>query len=67
MKVPGTAKGGVVVLEQPMPVPEGTRVVVEMPEPKAEPKRRRPGSAVGILTVVQDDDEHLQDSAEYMP
>jgi antitoxin (DNA-binding transcriptional repressor) of toxin-antitoxin stability system len=37
----------------------------------AEPPRRRsprtPGSAVGKLTIVQDDDEHLEDFKEYMP
>lgn len=66
MKVPGTVKGGVVVLEQPVRVPEGTRVMVEMPEPQPQHKRRSPGSAVGILTEVRDDDEHLRDFAEYM-
>lgn len=66
MRIPGTVKGGVVVLEQPAPVPEGTRVMVEMPEPPSKRKRRGPGSAVGILTVIQDGDEHLKDFAEYM-
>ncbi|ASC71836.1 hypothetical protein XM38_027900 [Halomicronema hongdechloris C2206] len=28
---------------------------------------RQPGSAVGTLTIVADDDEHLQDFANYMP
>ena len=66
MKIPGTVKGGVVVLEQPALVPEGTRVMVETPDQEVKRKRRSPGSAVGILTVVQDDDEHLKDFAEYM-
>jgi antitoxin (DNA-binding transcriptional repressor) of toxin-antitoxin stability system len=28
---------------------------------------RRPGSAVGQLAVVAEDEEHLQDFTEYMP
>ena len=28
---------------------------------------RQPGSAKGILTILVDDDEHLNDFAEYMP
>lgn len=30
-------------------------------------KPRVPGSAIGQLTVVSDDDDHLKDFAEYMP
>lgn len=28
---------------------------------------RQPGSAVGTLTILSDDDEHLQDFKDYMP
>lgn len=28
---------------------------------------RQPGSAIGTLTVLREDDEHLQDFAQYMP
>lgn len=28
---------------------------------------RQPGSAVGTLTILSDDDEHLQDFRDYMP
>jgi antitoxin (DNA-binding transcriptional repressor) of toxin-antitoxin stability system len=28
---------------------------------------RQPGSAVGKLTILSDDDEHLEDFREYMP
>ena len=35
---------------------------------EAKPKRRRrvPGSAKGMLTILVEDDEHLKDFAEYM-
>jgi antitoxin (DNA-binding transcriptional repressor) of toxin-antitoxin stability system len=40
------------------------RIVAEPPRPR-EP--RRPGSAVGMLTIVADDEEHLEDFKDYMP
>ena len=36
-------------------------------EPAATKKARRPGSAIGKLTIVEDDDSHLEDFKEYMP
>ena len=36
-------------------------------EPNNARAPRRPGSAVGKLTVVEDDDAHLDDFKEYMP
>jgi antitoxin (DNA-binding transcriptional repressor) of toxin-antitoxin stability system len=48
-------------------ITDGTRPVARLsavPSPPPEP--RKPGSAVGLLTVVSDDDEHLKDFAEYM-
>lgn len=36
--------------------------------PKAKPAfRPPPGLGKGFITIVADDDEHLQDFAEYMP
>jgi antitoxin (DNA-binding transcriptional repressor) of toxin-antitoxin stability system len=35
-------------------------------EGKPTRKPRTPGSAKGMLTVLAEDDEHLQDFAEYM-
>jgi antitoxin (DNA-binding transcriptional repressor) of toxin-antitoxin stability system len=29
-------------------------------------RSRQPGSAIGTLTILADDDEHLQDFADYM-
>jgi antitoxin (DNA-binding transcriptional repressor) of toxin-antitoxin stability system len=39
------------------------RLLVERP-PVREP--RQPGNCKGMVTVVSDDEEHLQDFAEYM-
>jgi hypothetical protein len=43
------------------------RLIVPLSE-QAEPpqKRRQPGSAKGILKVLSEDDEHLDDFREYM-
>ncbi|HKD38141.1 MAG TPA: DUF2281 domain-containing protein [Pirellulales bacterium] len=35
-------------------------------EPTATPKPREPGNCKGMLLILSDDDEHLQDFAEYM-
>jgi antitoxin (DNA-binding transcriptional repressor) of toxin-antitoxin stability system len=35
-------------------------------QPKAVRQPRRPGSAKGILTIVSEDEEHLEDFKEYM-
>ena len=40
------------------------RLLVEE-TPKRKP--RKAGSAKGMLTIIQDDDEHLKDFEEYMP
>jgi hypothetical protein len=32
-----------------------------------EKPRRQPGSAIGEVTILQDDDGHLDDFKEYMP
>ncbi|MEZ6125541.1 MAG: hypothetical protein R3C49_20530 [Planctomycetaceae bacterium] len=37
------------------------------PEVRHFRKRRQPGSALGRLTVLSDDDDHLVDFADYMP
>lgn len=40
------------------------RLLVEE-SPQRQP--RKAGGAKGVLTIVQEDDEHLEDFAEYMP
>ncbi len=51
----------VVITRNEKPV---ARLLVEE-SPKRKP--RKAGSAKGILTIIQDDDEHLKDFEEYMP
>lgn len=45
------------------------RLVVLFPEQegKTVSKGRQPGSAKGILRILSEDDEHLDDFKEYMP
>jgi len=50
-----------IIIQQDRPV---ARLVAE-PSRTEEP--RRPGSAVGQLFIVKDDDSHLEDFKEYMP
>jgi antitoxin (DNA-binding transcriptional repressor) of toxin-antitoxin stability system len=40
------------------------RLIVETTKGR---KPRQPGSAVGELTILQEDDAHLEDFKEYMP
>jgi antitoxin (DNA-binding transcriptional repressor) of toxin-antitoxin stability system len=40
------------------------RLVAESPRRR---KPRQPGSAVGRLVIVSDDEEHLEDFKDYMP
>jgi antitoxin (DNA-binding transcriptional repressor) of toxin-antitoxin stability system len=50
-----------VIIQRDRPV---ARLVAE-PMPASKP--RQPGSAIGKLTIVEDDDSHLEDFQEYMP
>ena len=44
------------------------RLLVLLPEqPEIPLKRRQPGSAKGILEILLEDDEHLDDFQAYMP
>ncbi len=40
------------------------RLIAELPSNR---KLRQPGSAVGMLTILSDDQEHLESFGEYMP
>jgi antitoxin (DNA-binding transcriptional repressor) of toxin-antitoxin stability system len=46
----------VLILEHDLPV---ARLI-------GEPRQRKPGIAVGKLTILEDDDSHLNDFKEYM-
>jgi antitoxin (DNA-binding transcriptional repressor) of toxin-antitoxin stability system len=46
---------------------DGQAVARLVAEPARNRQPRQPGSAKGMLTIVQEDDEHLRDFAEYMP
>ncbi len=35
-------------------------------EPRAPVAARQPGSEIGVLTIIAEDDEHLNDFAPYM-
>lgn len=49
-------------------VTQGGRVVARIVGEKEEKwQRPGPGLGKGMITIVADDDEHLQDFAEYMP
>jgi antitoxin (DNA-binding transcriptional repressor) of toxin-antitoxin stability system len=50
-----------VIIQRDRPV---ARLVAE---PQTPSKSRQPGSAVGKLTIVKDDNSHLDDFQEYMP
>ena len=50
-----------VIIERNRPV---ARLVAERSE---TPGPRQPGSAIGKLTIVEDDNAHLEDFREYMP
>ena len=47
---------------------QAARLLVLLPEQKEiVRKQRRPGSAKGILRILSEDDEHLDDFKAYMP
>jgi antitoxin (DNA-binding transcriptional repressor) of toxin-antitoxin stability system len=50
----------IVLTENDTPI---ARLIAEARQPKA---RRKPGNCKGLLTIIADDDEHLEDFAEYM-
>ena len=47
---------------------KSARLLVLLPDQTASTKnQRRPGSAKGILKILSEDDEHLNDFRAYMP
>jgi len=51
----------IVIVEKDRPV---ARLVAELPDAR---KPRQPGSAIGKLTIVEEDEAHLRDFEEYIP
>ena len=45
----------------------GQPVATLIRQPQTARKRPQPGSAKGMLTIVTEDEEHLEDFKEYMP
>jgi antitoxin (DNA-binding transcriptional repressor) of toxin-antitoxin stability system len=49
-------------------ITDGKKTVARLvAEPSGQRKPRKPGSAVGQLVIVSDDDDHLEDFRDYMP
>ena len=48
-------------------ITENNRPVARLVTARPLRKPRQPGNCRGLLTIVQEDDEHLKDFAEYMP
>ena len=49
-------------------ITEGDQPVARLVgEPSRQRQPRKPGSAVGLLEIVSDDEEHLADFQDYMP
>jgi antitoxin (DNA-binding transcriptional repressor) of toxin-antitoxin stability system len=49
-------------------ITQGGRIIARLVGERSERRERPgPGLAKGMLTIVSDDDEHLEDFAEYMP
>ena len=62
-------KNGQILLPQNFQYAFGksARLIVLLPDQTEPPKiRRRPGSAKGMLTILSEDDEHLDDFTAYM-
>jgi antitoxin (DNA-binding transcriptional repressor) of toxin-antitoxin stability system len=51
----------VIIMRNQQPV---AKLVGQQPSTR---KLRQPGNCKGMLTIISDDDEHLQDFKDYMP
>jgi prevent-host-death family protein len=51
----------VIITRNQQPV---AKLVGQQPSPR---KPRQPGNCKGMLTIISDDDEHLEDFKDYMP
>lgn len=56
-----TARGEQVVITR------GDKPVAQLVAVSGDRPTRKPGFAKGVLTIVSDDEEHLEDFKDYMP
>lgn len=68
MSIPGHVENGIVVFDQPVSLPNGTPVLVEVVEPApARPARPAPGLGKGsILFIDPDFDETPEEFKDYL-
>ncbi len=52
----------IVICENERPVAK----LIKLPKP-APTRRRSPGLCKGMITIISDDDDHLEDFKDYMP
>lgn len=69
--VEAVIKEGRIQPVEPISMEENARFLLVRLQPVAAPAtttsiRRHPGSAKGRLSILQDDDDHLKDFADYM-
>ncbi len=48
-------------------ITENDRMIAKLIVPQAEKPQRVPGRGKGTLTILVEDDEHLEDFQEYLP
>jgi len=49
-------------------ITEGNRPIARLVADSRKPRKpRRPGSAIGSLTILAEDEDHLKDFEDYMP
>ena len=75
MTLHGIVHGNIIRLDRPVGLADGAEVEVEVTAvlaPEDLPSsitglRPPPGLGKGFITVIEDDEEHLKDFADYMP
>lgn len=54
-------------MQLPESVEPGTHRFIVAIDPPEQDQRRKPGSAKGRLTLMEEDEEHLADFKDYLP
>ena len=67
----GKIQGKTIELESDLGIPDGAdvevTVVISQPRPPIGKRGPQFGNCRGMLTIVEEDDEHLKDFQDYMP